>query len=264
MTNPSSPRQRPYPPPPTPHGRLPGSPAADTRRRRSGSCAAAEYGRAQHQPRPLRPSRNRNAQRVRMAALVLAAVGVALGLVPLTGSSLPLRRRRMCSASSHRGRAGVWPTTGISIAGTVLSTIALVLGIWGRDGVGESRRGSAGPRRAQLQRAAAVTQSRGDSAGPKPCSEQLAARTYWSARIQPGSYRTAGGWTRAPRLLWSRNLDASGRSTHRANSTPTARHGHGQTPDGAFHTSGCSPGPRSTDPVSVSVAIAATHLITQL
>jgi len=254
MTNPSSPRQRPYPPPPYPTRSgypvpPPRYPAAPVRFLALPPNTVA----AQHQPpaTPAEPeSKPRNA--FGMAALVLAAVGVALGLVPLTGFIAFL-----CGAAGMvfgflgiaRAGRGVADNPGISIAGTVLSTIALVLGIWGVMVSAQSA--------ARLSRDLGALSSSGQQPvnpvarptplAPKPMlGQQLAGNgTYVvGTDIQPGSYRTAGRVDSGfPHCYWSRNLDASGEvDSIVANSTTDGPTTVTVKPtDGAFHTSGCQP-----------------------
>jgi len=172
--------------------------------------------------------------------LAFAVVGLVFGLVPLTGFVAVL-----CGTAgigfgylgiAQRGN-GVAATRVMSIAGALLSTAALVLGIWGMS-YQVADKPTADPS------AIGSTSQPVSLASLRP--GQLPGNgTYRVGKdIQPGSYRTQGPADAAsPNCYWSRNSDASGEvraiianSKAPIPATVTVKPG-----DATFHTSGCQP-----------------------
>ncbi|HEY0574803.1 MAG TPA: hypothetical protein VGD73_11945 [Pseudonocardia sp.] len=169
-------------------------------------------------------------------ALVFAVIGLVFGLVPLTWFVAVLCGTAGVGCGvlgiAQRGK-GVAVTRAMSIAGALLSTAALVLGIWGVS--------------FQL---AAKPSAVGSTSQPVSLASLRPGQlpgdgTYRVGReIQPGSYRTQGPADAAsPNCYWSRNSDASGEvraiianSKAPIPATVTVKPG-----DATFHTTGCQP-----------------------
>jgi hypothetical protein len=183
-----------------------------------------------------------------ITALVLAIVGVVFGLVPLTGfialicGSIGIVFGFLGIARASRGVA---TNRGMSITGTVLSALALVLGIWGMTITLQAAE-KLGKDLGALSSTSQPRLATPEVSAPTPVPGQIAGDgTYVvGTDIQPGSYRTTGPAQRViPNCYWTRNSDTSGELSSIIASDIT----QGPTTvtikptDGAFHTSGCQP-----------------------
>ncbi|MCU1653468.1 MAG: putative secreted protein [Pseudonocardia sp.] len=179
---------------------------------------------------------------------MLAIVGLVFGLVPLTGfialicGSIGIVFGFLGIARASRAVA---TNRGMSITGTALSAVALLLGIWGMTITFQA----AEKLGKDLGAHGSTSQSRvatPEVSTPAPVPGQIGGDgTYVvGTDIQAGSYRTTGpARSVIPNCYWTRNSDTSGELSSIIASDIT----QGPTTvtikptDGAFHTSGCQP-----------------------